>query len=102
MDIAATVPSWFELCVALNVASAQGWGVSCRDISTAFLHSDIIEEGGVPIVVIPPKFLVRLGLVEEGELWRLRKGMYGLRSSPKAWELCRNEVLGKLQGQMGD
>ena len=35
------------------------------------------------VLMLPPKILVRLGLVKEGEMWLVEKALYGLRESPK-------------------
>lgn len=34
---------------------------------------------------MPPKLLIRLGLVKEGEMWLVERALYGLRESPKLW-----------------
>ena len=41
--------------------------------------------------------LIRLGLVQPGIVWKLKKALYGLRTSPKAWEEERDQKLGQLQ-----
>ena len=41
--------------------------------------------------------LVRLGLVQPGIVWKLKKALYGLRTSPKAWEEERDQKLGQLK-----
>ena len=45
----------------------------------------------------PPNVLVRLGLVQPGIVWKLKKALYGLRTSPKAWEEERDQKLGQLK-----
>ena len=44
----------------------------------------------------PPNVFVRLGLVEPGVVWELKKALYGLKTSPKAWEEERDEKLQNL------
>ena len=48
------------------------------DVSTAFLHATLWQK----IFVIPPKEYYPQG----GVLWRLKKALYGLKGSPKAWQ----------------
>ena len=37
------------------------------------------------VVVRPPNSWIRMGLVKAGTWWTLRRAVYGLRCSPKAW-----------------
>ena len=46
--------------------------------------------------------MVRLGLVQPGIVWKLKKALYGLRTSPKAWEEERDQKLGQLQWETTD
>ena len=57
------------------------------DVKTAFLNAEL-GEGARPVerpteerlvLMLPPKILVRLGLVKEGELWAVDKALYGFR-----------------------
>ena len=45
------------------------------------------------IAVMPPPFLVQLGLAAADEVWLLDKALYGLRVAPRAWELERDAQL---------
>ncbi|KMQ94067.1 retrovirus-related pol polyprotein from transposon tnt 1-94 [Lasius niger] len=47
------------------------------DVTTAYLHGDLEEE----IYVKPPKEIPN----QSGKIWRLRKAMYGLKQSGRAW-----------------
>ena len=64
-------------------------------MSTAFLYASLPE--GQDVYCRPPNVLVRLGLVQPGIVWKLKKALYGLRTSPKAWEEERDQKLGQLQ-----
>ena len=37
------------------------------------------------VLMLPPKILICLGLVKEGEMWLVERALYGLRESPKLW-----------------
>ena len=54
------------------------------DISTALLHAEL-----------PPdqKVYVRAPKEAGGGVWRMHKALYGLRASPKAWQLHLRELL---------
>ena len=92
------------LRVLVSLASLHGWSVARWDVSTAFLFASLPE--GQDVYCRPPNVLVRLGLVQPGIVWKLKKALYGLRTSPKAWEEERDQKLGQLhwdtpQGRVG-
>ena len=64
------------------------------DVSTAFLHAPIAKDhdGKQRDVYLWPKELCP----QQDKVWRLKKAMYGLRSSPNAWQDYLAEVLQKL------
>ena len=69
-----------------------------------FLYAPLIEKREV--YCRPPQVLVKLGLVEPGTIWRLKKALYGQRTSPRAWEEERDKKLTALtwdsdQGKVG-
>eukprot|EP00971_Amphidinium_carterae_P086598 1713805-Amphidinium_carterae.1 len=88
------------LRLALAMASVFGWTVASADISTAFLYASLHQEdvrlGFDTVYVRPPKILVTIGLVPEGILWKLKKSLYGLRTSPLAWERERDATIATL------
>ena len=47
----------------------------------------------------PPQVLVKLGLVEPGIVWKVKKALHGLRTSPRAWEEERDKKLAELTWQ---
>ena len=54
------------------------------DVSTAFLHAPIEKDHDGKqrdVYLWPPKEFCQ----QQDKIWRLKKAMYGLRSSPKAW-----------------
>ena len=87
-ETCANTPSFPMLRVLVSLASLHGWLVASWDVSTAFLYASLPE--GQDVYCHPPN-VVRLGLVQQGIVWKLKKALYGLRTSPKAWEE-RSEV----------
>eukprot|EP00971_Amphidinium_carterae_P063442 1255760-Amphidinium_carterae.1 len=89
------------LRLALAMASVFGWMVASADISTAFLyaalHQEDVKLGFTTVYVRPPKVLVTIGLVQPGILWKLKKSLYGLRTSPLAWERERDKTIASLE-----
>ena len=78
-DIYASTPLFVILRVLLTVAMARSWRIRLGDVSTAFLHAPL---GNQRVYIWPPKEYYPEGTT----LRRLKKAMYGLRSSPKAWQ----------------
>ena len=44
----------------------------------------------------PPKILVETKVVDDGVVWKIKKALYGLRTSPIAWETERDNTLKSL------
>nr|GEW85132.1 putative reverse transcriptase, RNA-dependent DNA polymerase [Tanacetum cinerariifolium] len=65
--------------VLLSVASNQGWPLHQFDVKNAFLHGELKEE---VYMKAPPGFSEHFKL---GEACRLKKSLYGLKKSPRAW-----------------
>ena len=93
-ETCANTPSFPMLRTLISLASLQNWAVASWDVSTAFLYAQLPEDHVV--YCRPPNALIRLGLVQPGVVWKLNKALYGLRTSPKAWEEERDEKLQNL------
>ena len=52
--------------------------------------------GGNEIFMKPPKILVETKVVEAGVVWKIKKALYGLRTSPIAWETERDTTIKNL------
>ena len=87
-DTFASTPSLTTLKLLLVLAITRDWFVLAGDVSTAFLHA-LLEE---VVHVIPPREYYPQG----GVLWKLKRAMYGLKQSPKAWQLHFASVTSKL------
>ena len=99
---ASKTPSYPALRMALSVASHMSWPVECWDVSTAFLYARLFGDrdtdlGGNEIYMRPPRILVETEVVAEGVVWKIKKALYGLRTSPIAWETERDNTLKSLQ-----
>ena len=64
--------------VILSLAVNLEWGLFQLDVKNAFLNGDLEEE---VYMEAPPSFSHRFG----GKVCRLRKSLYGLKQSPRAW-----------------
>ena len=88
---ASKTPTYPALRMALSVASHMGWPLECWDVSTAFLYARLFGDrdtdlGGNKIYIRPPRILVETNVVAEVVVWKIKKALYGLRTSPIAWE----------------
>ena len=90
-DIYASTPLLLTLKILILLALLRGYAMVFADVSTAFLYAVMTTE----MYVIPPKEFYPYG----GVLWLLRKAMYGLRGSPKAWQDHFAEVVELLGGK---
>ena len=93
-ETCANTPSFPMLRTLISLASLYGWAVESWDVSTAFLYAPLIEKRDV--YCKPPQVLVKLGLIQPGTVWKLKKALYGLRTSPRAWEEERDRKLSSL------
>ena len=78
-DTYASTPSVITLRLLLVLALAKNWYVLGADVSTAFLHATWTK---ATTYVWPPEEFYPGG----GVAWRLKKALYGLKSSPKLWQ----------------
>ena len=82
--------------LAVATAALNKWSIGALDIKTAFLNAELPATER-EIIVRPPSLFVHMGLVPAGELWRVKKAIYGLRSSPKAWGDKRDREMVKVR-----
>ncbi|CAE7422884.1 unnamed protein product [Symbiodinium sp. CCMP2592] len=83
---------------AIALARFFNWNLGAIDIVAAFLQTPLRAVKGAPLVYgVPPKILVRAGLVRPGELWKLTHAVYGLQESPKLWGAYRDDLLAQIQ-----
>ncbi|KAF3633189.1 Omega-amidase NIT2 [Capsicum annuum] len=79
-DTCSAVAKIASVCLFLSMASVRHWPLYQLDIKNAFLHGDLEEE---VYMEQTPSF------VAQGEssslVCRLRKSLYGLKQSPRAW-----------------
>jgi len=81
--------------LGLRIAALQDWAVMTIDVSCAFLNAPLAsaeaKKGESVICVRPPNIFVAAGEVPAGSLWWVKKALYGLRESPKAWCVERDK-----------
>jgi hypothetical protein len=80
-DIYAATPLISALKVLLLLSLSLSWSIVGFDVNTAFLHASIPESSFV--FIWPPK---EYASENDSVVWQLKKSLYGLRTSPKAWQ----------------
>ena len=93
-DAFAGTPSLLTLRLLFWMADRSDWRIEFGDITAAFLHADL--DKNMVVFVIPPA-TDRMAAGQTGEVWKLRKALYGLREAPRLF----NEFLAKRIDAMG-
>jgi hypothetical protein len=75
----APVAKMNTIRAVISIAVNNEWKLFQMDVKNAFLHGDLHEE---VYMEIPPGFNSRETV---GKVCRLRKSLYGLKQSPRAW-----------------
>ena len=78
-DIFSPVAKMTSVRLFIFLAATHNWDLHQLDIKNAFLHGDLQEE----VYMKQPLGFVAQG--EIGKVCRLRKSLYGLKQSPRAW-----------------
>ena len=90
--VCATTLSPTTLRLCLTIALQRRYHMQTWDVSTAFLHATRSEEE--PIYLRPPMEFYD----EESTLWRVKRAVYGLKTSPREWQDCFARTLTKKLG----
>ena len=89
-NIYASTPIYSILRLLLTISLNNNWTVRTGDISVAFLHAAAATDD---LYMHPPTEFYN---ESDGIVWKLNKAIYGLRSSPKAWQTHLADVLQQL------
>ena len=81
-------PFWIRQMVALG--TSRGMHMHQMDVTTTFLYAPLEEE----VFMEQPEGTVEEG--NEGKVRRLLKCLYGLKKSPRQWNICIDTVLKQL------
>ena len=78
-DTFSLVAKIVYVCLLLSMVVMRSWPLFQLDIKNAFLHGDLAEEVHMEQ---PPGFIAQ---GESGLVCKLRRSLYGLKQSPRAW-----------------
>jgi len=79
IDTFAPVAKLHTIRIVLSLAVNLEWELWQMDVKNAFLHGELEDE----VYMYPPPGLEHL--VQPGNVLRLKKAIYGLKQSPRAW-----------------
>ena len=77
LETFAPVAKMTTIRALISLAANLGWKLQL-DVKNAFLHGDLKEE---VFMELPPRFSHN----KEGQVCKLKKALYGLEQSPRAW-----------------
>ena len=86
----ASTPALATAKVLRALAASNRWECRLGDVSTAFLHAELAEDD-VIYVQPPPEYYS-----DPDVIWKLKKALYGLKSSPRHWQDHFADVLIRL------
>ncbi|KAJ9565985.1 hypothetical protein OSB04_001951 [Centaurea solstitialis] len=86
-EVFAPVARLETIRLLIALAAAKGWKIHHLDVKTAFLYGELKEE----VYVSQPEGFEKRG--EERKIYKLAKALYGLRQSPRAWNLKLDDTL---------
>ena len=78
-DTFSPIAKMISVRLFISLAATHNWDLNQLDIKNAFLHGNLQEE---LYMEQPPRFVAQ---GEIGKVCRLRKSLYGLNQSPRAW-----------------
>ncbi|KAL0678032.1 hypothetical protein Bca4012_006013 [Brassica carinata] len=79
IDTFAPVAKLHTVRIVLSIATNLEWDLWQMDVKNAFLQGELEDE----VYMLPPPGLEHL--VKPGNVLRLKKAIYGLKRSPRAW-----------------
>ena len=89
-EVFASVMCMESIRLLLALTAAKDWRVHHLDIKSAFLNGELAE---TVFIRQPPGFVVKGA---EHRVLRLRKALYGLWQTPRAWNAKLDATLGEL------
>lgn len=81
------------ICLVIALAASKGWEIHHLDVKTAFLHGELREE----VFVSQPEGFEVVG--KETKVYKLNKALYGIKASPRAWNVNLNKILREFKFQ---
>ena len=84
-EVYAPVVGKITLRALLSLAYVENWNIFQMEFKTAFLHAKIDDE----LYLSPPDGM----LLPKGTVLKLKKSLYGLKQSPRLWNIMLHEFI---------
>ena len=85
--------------LVLRECALQCWSLCVIDVRTAFLLAPLLFQEERPTLVQVPKMFLLGGVCKE-TVWRVKRALYGMVTSPKSWEVYRNKTMAEMRGKV--
>ena len=85
--------------VILRMVALMAWSLCVLDVRTAFLLAPLLFQEDRPTLVQVPKMFLMGGVCRE-TIWRVKRALYGMVTSPKSWEVYRNKTMAVMKGKV--
>ncbi|CAE7940779.1 RE1, partial [Symbiodinium sp. KB8] len=83
----------------LREAALRRWRLCVLDVRTAFLLAPLLFQEARPTLVMVPKMFLMGGVCKE-TVWKVKRALYGMVTSPRSWEVYRNQTMKKMKGSI--
>ena len=83
--------------ILLRMVALMAWSICVIDVRTAFLLAPLLFQEDRPTLVQVPKMFSMGGVCKE-TIWRVKRALYGMVTSPRSWEVYRNKTLAQMRG----
>ena len=84
--------------LALRLGALRGWSAAVLDVKTAFVNAPRTSSSIIAAEV--PGVMRQLQMVEANQVWLIVGALYGLTTSPRDWQLCRDAKLPEIKWQL--
>ncbi|OLQ15613.1 Copia protein [Symbiodinium microadriaticum] len=85
--------------VVLRMVALMAWTIGVMDVRTAFLLAPLLFQEERPTLVQVPKMFLLGGVCKE-TMWRVKRALYGMVTSPRSWEVYRNKTMAQMRGKV--
>ena len=85
--------------VLLRMVTLMAWTLCVMDVRTAFLLAPLLFQEDRPTLVQVPKMFLLGGVCRE-TIWRVKRALYGMVTSPRSWEVYRNKTMAEMRGKL--
>ena len=82
----------------LRLVATENWDLGALDVRTAFLLAPLLYQEERPTLVTVPKLFQQAKICQE-KFWRVKKALYGLKTSPKSWGTFRDKTTRQMENE---